>query len=223
MEHLFLILNIPSGIYLPHIFTIRVQIDLIAVIILEGVIVRWKACSHPIPSPSLLSPFLPCALCRLFFFSPFPPFSLLFFQLLIKTSHMLGKCSTTKLHPQPWKYWVLIFSLGNGTRGLTQARQVLDYQAIPRHRFGFYFEARPWWVAQAACRFAILLPQLSEQLGSQACTTRLGGTACFFSCLLSCISFSVFCRDGLMSQHGKEHIAHILPCTNIHGVFNAHM
>lgn len=40
MEHLILILNIPYGIYLSHIFTIRVQIDLTSVIILEGVIVR---------------------------------------------------------------------------------------------------------------------------------------------------------------------------------------
>lgn len=173
----------------------------------------------PVPSPSLLSPFLSCALCPLFVLTSLSLFLSFFFQLLIKTLHMLGKCSTTKLRPQPWKYWVLIFSLGNGTRGLSQATQVLDYQAIPRHRF----EARPWWVAQAACRFAILLLQLLEQLGSQACTTRLGGTACFFSCLFSCISFPVFGRDGLMSQHGKEHIAHILPCTSTHGVFNGHM
>lgn len=65
--------------------------------------------------------------------------------------------------------------------------------------------------------------QLLEQLGSQACTTRLDGTACFLSCLFSCISFPVFGRDGLMSQHGKEHIAHIYLVQTYMGVFNGHM
>lgn len=77
MEHLILILSIPS-VYLPLTYIYNKSTDRFNSLLLLGEKLA------PVPSPSLLSPFLPCALCPLFFLISLSPFLSFLFPIVNK-------------------------------------------------------------------------------------------------------------------------------------------